>query len=336
MLKGLRERFASPHASRESRTDLTILEHTLAVDVYWQRARRPLETQPDIYAAPLDAIFTMTARTYAPAAGPRSRRPRRASPKIPRGRARPRRRTSSTRRASGRRSACERAAGATSFLDDAPTAARLGARGGARWDGSRRRRAGDRDCRLRRRTRTLPREGRAAARRRADFAAGRDALRAPHAREGVLPRREDARRRLRRRSDSDSSTETDDKMTTLALKMDRRSTKGLARGDRAHQGEASARPPISAPSVPPTRSSRAALSLGSLKAARRRSRFPLRRRTSVTATSTRPRSSARRSPPNATTSARPSTRKTHQAVLLHVPRSIRRRLPPDKPGGDAP
>ena len=68
MLKGLRERFASPKASRTARTDLTILEHTLAVDVYRQRARRPLETQPDVYAGPLDALFTMTARDYAPAA----------------------------------------------------------------------------------------------------------------------------------------------------------------------------------------------------------------------------------------------------------------------------
>jgi uncharacterized protein (DUF885 family) len=68
MLRDLQARFASPRASLTARTDLTILEHTLAVDVYWQRARRPLETQPDVYAAPLDAIFTMTARDYAPAA----------------------------------------------------------------------------------------------------------------------------------------------------------------------------------------------------------------------------------------------------------------------------
>lgn len=68
MLTELLTRFASPRASLAARTDLTILEHTLAVDVYWQRARRPLETQPDVYASPLDAMFTMTARDYAPAA----------------------------------------------------------------------------------------------------------------------------------------------------------------------------------------------------------------------------------------------------------------------------
>jgi uncharacterized protein (DUF885 family) len=67
MLHDLEHRFSAPKASREARTDLTILEHTLAVDVRWQRARNPLQTQPDLYLSPLDAIFTMTARDYAPA-----------------------------------------------------------------------------------------------------------------------------------------------------------------------------------------------------------------------------------------------------------------------------
>jgi uncharacterized protein (DUF885 family) len=66
MLGELRARFAAPHASRSARTDLEILEHTLATDIRVKRVRRPLETQPDVYEAPLDALFEMTARTYAP------------------------------------------------------------------------------------------------------------------------------------------------------------------------------------------------------------------------------------------------------------------------------
>jgi uncharacterized protein (DUF885 family) len=68
MLGELRARFGKPHASRSARTDLEILEHTLATDLRVQRARRPLENQPDAYEAPLDALFEMTARNYAPAA----------------------------------------------------------------------------------------------------------------------------------------------------------------------------------------------------------------------------------------------------------------------------
>ena len=68
MLDGLRRRFPIPHASRSARTDLEILEHTLATDLRVKRARRPLENQPDVYEAPLDALFEMTARDYAPAA----------------------------------------------------------------------------------------------------------------------------------------------------------------------------------------------------------------------------------------------------------------------------
>jgi uncharacterized protein (DUF885 family) len=68
MLNELRARFASPHASRSARTDLQILEHTLANDIHVKRVRRPLENQPDAYEAPLDALFEMTARNYAPPA----------------------------------------------------------------------------------------------------------------------------------------------------------------------------------------------------------------------------------------------------------------------------
>src|SRR5580700_1165283 len=56
MLDELRGRFPIPHASRSARTDLEILEHTLATDLRVKRARRPLENQPDVYEAPLDAL----------------------------------------------------------------------------------------------------------------------------------------------------------------------------------------------------------------------------------------------------------------------------------------
>ena len=67
MLASLRARFATPRASRASLTDLALLESALAVDVRTKRERRPLERQPDFYAAPLNALFLMTARDYAPA-----------------------------------------------------------------------------------------------------------------------------------------------------------------------------------------------------------------------------------------------------------------------------
>jgi uncharacterized protein (DUF885 family) len=68
MLVDLRARFALPHASRSARTDLEILVHTLATDLRVKRVRRPLENQPDVYEAPLDALFEMTARSYGTAA----------------------------------------------------------------------------------------------------------------------------------------------------------------------------------------------------------------------------------------------------------------------------
>lgn len=68
MLASLKAHFPSPHASRASLTDLDILTHTLAVDVRTRRDLHPHETQPDIYNAPMNAIFMMTSRDYAPAA----------------------------------------------------------------------------------------------------------------------------------------------------------------------------------------------------------------------------------------------------------------------------
>ena len=68
MLADLKTRFATPHASRASLTDLAIVEHALAVDVKMKRAQDPLRRKPDTYMGPMNAIFLMTARDYAPAA----------------------------------------------------------------------------------------------------------------------------------------------------------------------------------------------------------------------------------------------------------------------------
>jgi uncharacterized protein (DUF885 family) len=63
-----RREHQGPHASRSSLTDLEIMEHTLAVDVRMKRAEDPLRRKPDTYTEPMNAIFLMTARDYAPAA----------------------------------------------------------------------------------------------------------------------------------------------------------------------------------------------------------------------------------------------------------------------------
>ena len=68
MLKSLKERFRTPKLSPAGRTDLTMLIGALEVDIRTKRVQRPLQRQPDIYASPLNAIFFMTARDYAPAA----------------------------------------------------------------------------------------------------------------------------------------------------------------------------------------------------------------------------------------------------------------------------
>jgi uncharacterized protein (DUF885 family) len=68
MLRSLKERFKTPKLSPAGRTDLTMLIGALEVDIRTKRVQRPLQRQPDIYASPLNAIFFMTARDYAPAA----------------------------------------------------------------------------------------------------------------------------------------------------------------------------------------------------------------------------------------------------------------------------
>lgn len=67
MLHDLEKRFAQPNASLRAKTDLELLEHTLAVDVRVRRETKPLQRQPDVYSGPMNAIFWMTARDYAPA-----------------------------------------------------------------------------------------------------------------------------------------------------------------------------------------------------------------------------------------------------------------------------
>lgn len=68
MLDDLTKRFAHPNASLASRTDLSILEHSLLVDIRSKRENKPLERRPDVYTNPMNALFSMTAREYAPAA----------------------------------------------------------------------------------------------------------------------------------------------------------------------------------------------------------------------------------------------------------------------------
>jgi uncharacterized protein (DUF885 family) len=68
MLKALKERFKTPRLSASGRTDLAMLVGALEVDVRTKRVQRPLQRHPDVYASPLNAIFFMTARDYAPAA----------------------------------------------------------------------------------------------------------------------------------------------------------------------------------------------------------------------------------------------------------------------------
>jgi uncharacterized protein (DUF885 family) len=69
MLKSLKERFATaPRLTPSGKTDLAMLVGALEVDIRTRRVQRPLQRQPDLYASPLNAIFLMTARDYAPAA----------------------------------------------------------------------------------------------------------------------------------------------------------------------------------------------------------------------------------------------------------------------------
>jgi uncharacterized protein (DUF885 family) len=67
MLADLRARFAAPRASRGAKIDLALLESTLDLAVRVWRATEPLKHRPDAYTSPMNALFLMTAREYAPA-----------------------------------------------------------------------------------------------------------------------------------------------------------------------------------------------------------------------------------------------------------------------------
>lgn len=68
LLRSLEERFANPSASASAKTDLALLLGALRSDIRKKRVQRPLQRKPDVYVEPLNAIFQMTARDYAPAA----------------------------------------------------------------------------------------------------------------------------------------------------------------------------------------------------------------------------------------------------------------------------
>ncbi len=67
LLASLEKRFANPKASAAAKTDLAMLLGALRCDIRKKRVQRPLQRKPDIYVEPLNAIFQMTARDYAPA-----------------------------------------------------------------------------------------------------------------------------------------------------------------------------------------------------------------------------------------------------------------------------
>ena len=67
LLKSFVERFKAPRASAPAKTDLAMLLGALRCDIRKKRLQRPLQRKPDVYVEPLNAIFQMTARQYAPA-----------------------------------------------------------------------------------------------------------------------------------------------------------------------------------------------------------------------------------------------------------------------------
>ncbi|MDF2693474.1 MAG: hypothetical protein K0S65_1857, partial [Labilithrix sp.] len=67
LLRSLEKRFEHAKASPAGRTDLALLLGALRCDIRTKRVQRPLQRKPDVYVEPLNAIFQMTARSYAPA-----------------------------------------------------------------------------------------------------------------------------------------------------------------------------------------------------------------------------------------------------------------------------
>jgi uncharacterized protein (DUF885 family) len=67
MLAELQARFGQVVASPSAKVDLALLESALSVEIRTEHDLRPEERQPDWYAAPLNTLFLMKAREYAPA-----------------------------------------------------------------------------------------------------------------------------------------------------------------------------------------------------------------------------------------------------------------------------
>jgi uncharacterized protein (DUF885 family) len=67
LLDAIEKRFSNAQASAPAKTDLALLEGALRVDIRMRRVGRPLQRKPNDYLHPLDSIFQLTAREYAPA-----------------------------------------------------------------------------------------------------------------------------------------------------------------------------------------------------------------------------------------------------------------------------
>jgi uncharacterized protein (DUF885 family) len=67
MAKDLETRFAGAKLSKSASIDLRVLRSALIVDARWRRELKPWARKPDFYTEPMNALFQMTARDYAPA-----------------------------------------------------------------------------------------------------------------------------------------------------------------------------------------------------------------------------------------------------------------------------
>lgn len=61
-------KFATPRATAVAQTDLALLLGSLRADIALELATEPYARRPDFYTAPMNAIFLMSARDYAPKA----------------------------------------------------------------------------------------------------------------------------------------------------------------------------------------------------------------------------------------------------------------------------
>jgi uncharacterized protein (DUF885 family) len=66
LLRAIEERLKAPRASAPAKTDLAMLIGALRSRIRTARVQRPLQRMPDVYVEPLNALFQMTARPYAP------------------------------------------------------------------------------------------------------------------------------------------------------------------------------------------------------------------------------------------------------------------------------